>query len=72
MLSGFLFELHNLPVPGRVLSYIFPARYFVALLQTELLAGNVWTIILPNSAMLAGMATVLFVLTRRAFKKQLD
>jgi ABC-2 type transport system permease protein len=72
MLSGFLFELHNLPVPGRVLSYIFPARYYVALLQTELLAGNIWTIILPNSTMLAGMATLLFALTRRGFKKQLD
>ena len=72
MLSGFLFELHNLPVAIRVLSYIFPARYYVALLQTELLAGNVWPIILPNSAMLAGMATLLFVLTRMGFKKQLD
>ena len=48
MLSGFLFELHNLPVAVRILSYIFPARYYVALLQTELLAGNVWPIILPN------------------------
>jgi ABC-2 type transport system permease protein len=72
MLSGFLFELHNLPVAVRALSYISPARYYVALLQTELLAGNVWAIILPNSAMLAIMATLLFVLTRVGFKKQLD
>ena len=72
MLSGFLFELHNLPLAVRVLSYIFPARYYVALLQTELLAGNVWAIILPNSAMLASMATLLFALTRAGFKKRLD
>jgi ABC-type multidrug transport system ATPase subunit/ABC-type multidrug transport system permease subunit len=72
MLSGFLFELHNLPVPVRILSYLFPARYYVSLLQTELLAGNVWTIILPNSAVLAGMATLLFALTRRGFEKHLD
>ena len=72
MLSGFLFELHNLPVAGRILSYIFPARYYVTLLQTELLVGNVWTIILPNSAMLAGMAILLFAVTRRAFQKRLD
>ena len=72
MLSGFLFELHNLPVAGRILSYIFPARYYVTLLQTELLVGNVWTIVLPNSAMLAGMATLLFAVTRRAFQKRLD
>ena len=60
MLSGFLFELHNLPVAVRLLSYLFPARYYVALLQTVLLAGDVWTIILPNLAVLAGMATLLF------------
>jgi len=41
MLSGFLFELNNLPLAVRVLSYVFPARYFVALLQTVLLAGDV-------------------------------
>jgi len=72
MLSGFLFELHNLPVAVRFLSYLFPARYFVALLQTVLLAGDVWSIILPNLAVLAGMAVLLFVLTRVGFKKQLD
>jgi ABC-2 type transport system permease protein len=72
MLSGFLFELHNLPVAVRFLSYLFPARYFVALLQTVLLAGDVWPIILPNLAVLAGMAMLLFALTRVGFKKQLD
>ena len=56
----------------RVLTYIFPARYYVALLQTVLLAGDVWAVILPNLAMLAGMATLLFALTRMGFKKQLD
>jgi ABC-type multidrug transport system ATPase subunit/ABC-type Na+ efflux pump permease subunit len=72
MLSGFLFELHNLPVAVRFLSYLFPARYFVALLQTVLLAGDVWPMILPNLAVLAGMAMLLFALTRVGFKKQLD
>jgi pyoluteorin transport system permease protein len=72
MLSGFLFELHNLPVAVRLLSYLFPARYYVALLQTVLLAGDVWPIILPNLAVLAGMAVLLFGLTRVGFRKQLD
>jgi ABC-2 type transport system permease protein len=72
MLSGFIFDLTSLPVVIRVLTYIFPARYYVALLQTVLLAGNVWAVILPNLAMLAGFATMLFVPTRLGFKKQLD
>jgi ABC-2 type transport system permease protein len=72
MLSGFIFDLTSLPVAIQVLTYIFPARYYVALLQTILLAGDVWTIILANLAMLAGFASLLFLMTRAGFKKQLD
>jgi ABC-2 type transport system permease protein len=71
MLSGFIFDLHSLPVAVRFLTYVFPARYYVALLQTVLLAGDIWAVIMPNFAMLAGMAALLFVLTRVATKKQL-
>lgn len=71
MLSGFLFDLHSLPLAVRIITYIFPARYYVALLQTTLLAGDVWTVILPNAAVLAAMATVLFVLTKTITRKQL-
>jgi ABC-2 type transport system permease protein len=72
MLSGFIFDLTSLPVAIRVLTYVFPARYYVALLQTVLLAGDVWAVILPNLLMLAFMATLLFALTRMGFKKRLD
>jgi ABC-type multidrug transport system ATPase subunit/ABC-type multidrug transport system permease subunit len=72
MLSGFLFDLNNLPVAVRFLTYVFPARYYVALLQTVLLAGDVWVVILPNVLMLAGMAALLLILTRVQFKKQLN
>jgi ABC-2 type transport system permease protein len=71
MLSGFIFDITSLPVAIRVLTYLVPARYYVALLQTVLLAGDIWTVILPNLAMLAFMATLLFALTRMSFKKQL-
>jgi ABC-2 type transport system permease protein len=71
MLSGFIFDITSLPVAIRILTYLVPARYYVALLQTVLLAGDIWTVILPNLAMLAFMATLLFALTRMSFKKQL-
>ena len=71
MLSGFLFDLNSLPAAVRLLTYLFPARYYVALLQTILLAGNVWAVILPNAAVLAGMATVLFALTQKSIRKRL-
>src|SRR5262245_30754202 len=53
MLSGFLFDLRSMPAAVRFITYILPARYFVALLQTIFLAGNVWPVILPNAAVLA-------------------
>jgi ABC-2 type transport system permease protein len=60
MLSGFLFDLSSMP-----------ARYYVTLLQTIFLAGDIWPVILPNAAVLAGMAGVLLLLTRRTIQKKL-
>jgi ABC-2 type transport system permease protein len=71
MLSGFIFDLRSLPSAIRLLTYAFPARYYVALLQTVLLAGDIWAVILPNLATLTGMGGVLFVLARVATRKQL-
>jgi ABC-2 type transport system permease protein len=71
MLSGFLFDLRSMPSAVRLVTYALPARYFVTLLQTIFLAGNVWGIILPNAAVLAGMAIVLLSLTRAVTQKKL-
>ena len=50
---------------------MLPARYYVALLQTVFLAGDVWSVIVPNAAVLAVMAVVLLLLARRATRKKL-
>lgn len=71
MLSGFLFDLRSMPVAVRFVTYILPARYYVALLQTIFLAGDIWAVILPNAAVLAGMAVILLSLTRRVSRKKL-
>ena len=71
MLSGFLFDLRSMPAVVRLVTYVLPARYYVTLLQTIFLAGDVWTVILPNAAVLAGMAILFFILTRRATQKVL-
>ena len=71
MLSGFLFDLRSMPAPVRLLTYALPARYYVALLQTLFLAGDVWGVVLPNAAVLAGMATVLLLLARMVTRKKL-
>ncbi|MEJ2291929.1 MAG: ABC transporter permease [Deinococcales bacterium] len=71
LLSGFLFDLRSMPVVVRLLTYLLPARYFVALLQTLFLAGDIWSVILPNMAVLAAMAVGLLLLARAATRKRL-
>jgi ABC-2 type transport system permease protein len=71
MLSGFLFDLRSLPVAIRVITYVLPARYYVALLQTLFLAGNVWSVIVPNMLALAVMAALLALGSRATTRKRL-
>ncbi len=72
MLSGFIYDLHSVPWGIRLVSYVVPARYYVSLLQTLFLAGNVWSVVWPNVLILATVAIVLLALTRRATRKRLD
>jgi ABC-2 type transport system permease protein len=71
MLSGFLFDLRSLPAAVQFITYLLPARYYVTLLQTIFLVGDIWAVIFPNAAVLAGMMTVLLWLARRAMRKEL-
>jgi ABC-2 type transport system permease protein len=71
MLSGFIYDLRSVPIAIRLVSYLVPARYFVSQLQTMFLAGDVWSIILPNAAVLAVVAVGMLALTSHATRKQL-
>jgi ABC-2 type transport system permease protein len=71
MLSGFLFDLRSMPALVRLITYLLPARYYVTLLQTIFLAGDIWAVILPNMGVLAVMATALLLATRRITHKRL-
>jgi ABC-2 type transport system permease protein len=71
MLSGFLFDIRSMPIALQYITYILPARYFVTLLQTLFLAGNIWSVIIPNAAVLAGMAVLLMGVARAATRKRL-
>lgn len=72
MLSGFLFDLRSMPPVVRFVTYALPARYYVALLQSVFLAGNVWSVIVPNSLVLLAMAGGLALASRHAMRKSLD
>ncbi|MBV1786855.1 ABC transporter permease [Marinobacterium sp. D7] len=72
MLSGFVFDLRNLPVGIQVISYALPATYFIELIRTLFLAGNFWPLIVKDCLILGGYALVLLSLARYVTRKRLD
>jgi ABC-2 type transport system permease protein len=72
MLSGFLFDLRSMPTVIRLITYVLPARYYVTLLQTIFLAGNVWSVIVPNMLVLLTMIALLGIGSRAVTRKRLD
>jgi ABC-2 type transport system permease protein len=72
ILSGFIFDIDNMPIALRALTHIIPARYFVENLKTLYLVGDVWPLLLPNIGFILLIA---FFFIRRALKssvKRLD
>jgi ABC-2 type transport system permease protein len=71
ILSGFLFDISSMPAPVQVITHVIPARYFIAILQTLFLAGDVWPVIVPNAAALLIMAMIFLGLSRKKTRKRL-
>lgn len=72
ILSGFIFDIGSMPEPVQLLTYLVAARYFVAILHTLFLAGDVWSVILPNLLALGLMAAIFLGLARRHTRKRLE
>jgi ABC-2 type transport system permease protein len=72
LLSGFIFNIDSMPPAIQAFTYLVGARYFVAILQTVFLAGDIWPVILPNALALALMAAVLFALAAKKAPKRLE
>jgi len=72
ILSGFIFDIASMPWVVRNLTRVLAARYFVAILQTVFLAGNVWAVLLPNALALFVMMLIFFALIRRKARKRLE
>ena len=69
ILSGFIFDIQSMPVVIQGITHLIAARYYVAILQTLFLVGDVWSVVLPNSGALLVMALffhgLVFVRTRK-------
>jgi ABC-2 type transport system permease protein len=72
MLSGFLFDLRNVPTAVRVIGHVLPATYFMDLIKTLFLAGDVWPVIWRNCAVLLCYAVGLLLVARAVTRKSLD
>jgi len=72
MLSGMIFDIAAMPPWLRAITYVVPARYLVSILQTLFLAGDVWSVILPNLLGLAVAALVAVSVTMAVTRRRLD
>lgn len=72
MLSGFIFDIHSMPAAIQLITHIVPARYFVAILQTLFLAGDIWPVLLANMGALLLMLFLFAVIVRKKSNNHLE
>jgi ABC-2 type transport system permease protein len=61
-----------MPPVVQAITHVIVARYFVAIVHTLFLAGDVWAVIVPNAAALALLAAAFLAITWRKSRKRLD
>lgn len=71
LLSGFLFDLRNVPPAVRVIGHLLPSTYYMELLKTLLLAGDNLPLAARNCGVLALDAVLFFLGALRATRKRL-
>jgi ABC-2 type transport system permease protein len=72
ILSGFVFAIENMPVPIQILTYIVPARYFIAILRGIYLKGIGMEILWIDALLLGLYAAVMVVAAHRKFRFKLE
>ena len=71
LLSGFMFAIANMPLPIQWITYLIPARYFVALLKGIYLKGVGLEVLAGQAALLGAFSVVMVLLAIARFKKKL-
>jgi len=72
ILSGFIFDIRSMPIIIQGVTHLIAARYYVAILHTLFLVGDVWSVILPNAAALAAMGLFFHGLVHRKTRKRIE
>ena len=72
LLSGFMFAIPNMPPALQIISYVVPARYFVAMMKDIFLKGNPLSFLLFDTVLLLIFGTVLFVAANKKLRKVME
>ncbi|MDO8455209.1 MAG: ABC transporter permease [Sulfurimonas sp.] len=72
LLSGFLFQISSMPLWLQYMTHAIPARYFIEILQTLFLAGDIYEVIFPNLLAMLFLGAFLFAVILKIIRKRLD
>lgn len=72
MLSGFIFEISSMPWIIQMMTYIFPPRYFVTILQSSFLSGTTWDLVLPSLLIMSLIASLFLGISALKMVKRID
>ena len=71
LLSGFMYNIGNMPKSIQVVTHIIPSRYFVTLLKGIYLKGAGLSVLLGEAALLTAFGVTMVLLASRKFRKKL-
>lgn len=71
LLSGFMYAISNMPQAIQIVTYLVPARYFVALLKGIYLKGIGMDVLFIEAGLLTVFGALMIVLANAKFKKKL-
>ena len=72
LLSGFIFQISSMPHWLQYITHIIPARYFISILQTLFLAGDIYSVIIPNLIAMFILGSIFFIIILKITRKRLD
>jgi len=70
LLSGFIFAIENMPLPIKVVTYLFPTRYFVTILKGIFLRGVGLEVLYLEVILLLAYAAVVFLIATKKLKQK--
>ena len=71
LLSGFVFAIENMPLPIQVVTYLFPTRYFITILEGIFLRGVGIEILYLEVGMLLLYAALIFFLATKKVSRRI-